>query len=156
MGEGGLAACLYVPAETMATTSEPKNLLLSASCSRWRSSYEEKPRVQHPADKGKNDRRNKPVQAAATNDQGHPRDLGQQRGPEGRTRTVERTRQTRLGAGVNVHAHSPDKNQGGTGYKAENNQLCTERPIRLPWRHNENRSDERDRKEHERPRRDDV
>ena len=58
--------------------------------------------------------------------------------------------------GVNVDAHSPHKNQGGAGHNAENNQLCTERPIRLPWRDNENRSYERDRKEHERPRRNDV
>ena len=48
------------------------------------------------------------------------------------------------------------KNQGGTGNNAENNQFHAERPIRLPRRHDENRSDERDPKEQQRPRRDDV
>ena len=57
------------------------------------------------------------------------------------------------GAGVDIQPHWPHKNQGDTGDDAENDQFQTECPIRLPRGRNENRSDKRDRKEDERPRR---
>jgi len=60
-----------------------------------RQSHEKGPGGQHPADEGENERRNEPVKAASADDQGDPRDLGQQRGREGWAREVERPCQTR-------------------------------------------------------------